>query len=223
MINRYLHSIFTSGIAVILSDTSYLDELFLNNYELAPEELAAIKEYFQAHPPTVVNGYARQDNKFPVYAITLGGEGEAIKFVGDYAGEVVDPDDEYYRSDVSSAIWDHQYEILIYTEHPDVTAWYYEIAKYILLAGLPQLTDRGCFEFQLGGGDLAPDPKYLPAYLFARRLTFKAQREFQQIDRESRFAKAVRVGGIALDSSGSSSDVGGVKTSVKTYIPEVIK
>jgi hypothetical protein len=218
MIHRYLHAIFTAGVATILRDISYLDELFADNYQLTETEVEAIKEYFAGHPPMIVNGYARQDNKFPIFAITLGSEGEEIKFLGDDAGLITDPEDEFYKSDLSSAVWEHQYDVLIYTDHPDVTAWYYEIAKYLLLAAFPTLTELGCFGYQVNGADLAPDPKYLPEYLFARRLTLRVQREFQQIDRESRMSKAFKVAGIAIDSAGSSSDVGGVKTNVKPYI-----
>ena len=95
--------------------------------------------------------------------------------------------------------------------------YYYEIVKLIILGGLPVLIDDGCFEFELSGGDLSPDPKYLPEHLFGRQITFSCQREFQIIDRDSRLLKAFRIGGIYVDSSGSPSDVGEVKTNITTY------
>jgi len=217
MIHRLLHSILTSGIQIIHNDITLLDDLFDRNFVLQDAEVSAIKEYYLAHTPEVINGYARKDSDFPLIAIVLANEGESESFLGDDAGQVMDEDDPYLHSDISSTIWTHTYNFLIYTDHPDITVYYYEIAKLIILGGLPVLVDDGCFEFSLSGGDLAPDPKYMPEHLFGRQLTFTCQREMQIIDRDTRLSKAFRIGGIYVDSSGSSSDVGEVRTNVTTY------
>jgi len=219
MIHRYLHQLLTEGVAKMLADPSLLDDLFLANYALAKAEVDSIKTFFATHPPEVINGFARVDSNFPLYAITLSNEVESLQFLADDGGMITDIEDPLYGADIETAIWTHAYEILIYTEHPDVTAYYYEIAKYILLAGLRILSDEGAFEFEMSGGDLAPDPKYLPEHLFARRITFKTDREFQIIDKNSRLFKAFQVSGIHLDRSGSPNDVGDINDGVTTYRP----
>jgi len=217
MIHRIIHSILTSGVATIVADPTLLDDLFINNFELESEEVTAIKTYWVAHPPTIVNGYPREDVDFPAVAIILASEGEDQHFIGDDAGQVLDEDSSYYNSDISSGIWKHTYNLPIYTNHPDVTAYYYEIIKMIFSGGLATLVNDGCFDFHFAGGDLSPDPKYLPHHLFGRQLIFSCSREFQVIDRATRLAKAFALRGIAIDSDGSPSDVGGVVTNVTTF------
>jgi len=219
MIHRYVYQVLTIGVQAMLDDPKLLDDLFEENYELNEAETATIKAYFAAHPPTIVNGYARQDTEFPAIAITLGAENEATTFLADSAGQIEDENNPLYGADIESAIWQHTYNILIYTEHPDVTAYYYEICKSIMLAGFGYLANIGAlFEFGLSGTELIPDPLYVPEHLFVRQLVFTCQREFRRIDRDSRLQKAFAVAGIHIDKAGSPSDVGGVKTLVTTYV-----
>lgn len=217
MIHRLLHTILTAGVTTISNDITILNELFERNFALKDPEVDAVKEYFLAHPPEVINGYARKDSAFPLIAIVLANEGESQSFLADEAGPILDPDSPYVNSDITSAIWAHTYNFLIYSDHPDITVYYYEIVKLILLGGLPVLIDDGCFEFELSGGDLSPDPKYLPEHLFGRQITFSCQREFQIVDRDSRLLKAFRLGGIYVDSSGSPSDSEVSKSNITTY------
>lgn len=219
MIHRFIHDILTNGVEVLQADPSILDELFIGNYELVSNEADTIKEYFIAHGFNVYNGYPRKDEKFPAISIVLAEEGEVEHLVGDSAGLITDPTDPEYRAEILASIWGHKYRMLIMTEHPDVTSYYYEIAKFIMLEGLDVLVDDGCWEFQFDGSELAPDPRYMPEFLFARQLIFSCQREFQRIDSASKQFRSASVGGIHVDSSGSPSDVGGVNTRVTTYDP----
>ena len=220
MIHRYLHSILTTGVTNITDDPTLLDDLFEANYGLEATEVDAVKEYWAEKPLNVVNGFARRDSDFPLIAITLASEQETQHFLGDSAGQEEDPEDEFYQYDIESAIWGHVYRLLIYTDHPDVTAWYYEIVKTILLSGLNILTGEGCFEYRMNGAELAPDPRYIPEHLYGRVLTFSCEREFQRVDRRSRIMKGFAVEGIHIDRSGSPNDVGGVKTLVVPYSEE---
>lgn len=218
MIHRHIFEVLSSGFETYKNDPTLVEDLFLENYGIEKSEADAVKQYFLAHPPSIVNGYARQDTKFPAVAIVLARETEAQKFLANEAGMIEDEDDEMFGADIESAVWEYAYSLLVYTEHPDVTAYYYELTKSIMLAGLKYLTNEGCFEYQMSGTDLAPDPRYIPEHLFARQLEFRCQREFQRIDRESRFQKAFKVVGIHVDKSGSPRDVGGVKTLVTPYV-----
>lgn len=219
MIHRYLHDILVNGVKAIQANMDLLDDLFISNYGLTQTETNNVKEYFKAKPPTIVNGYAFRDATFPLIAITLAQEGEAINFIHDDGLPILDEDDPNYLSDVKSSVWQYSYQILIYTENPDATAYYYEIMKSILLASFNDLVVLGCFQFKVMGSDLAPDPKYLPEHLFARQLTFSCQRLFEFIDEKSRLSKAFKLSGIYLDKEIGSGDIGEVKTNIKVIEP----
>lgn len=214
MIERLIYTALKEGLVTFQKNENFLEDLFVTQYGLSSTEFEAIRTHFRAKPPNVIHGYAHADAKFPLYSIVLGAEGEAVNFIGDDAGMVPmdDPDDP--GADIRSAIWDHSHDIFVYTEHPDVTLYYYEIAKAILLASQEYFLHNGVFGQRFSGMDMAPDPRYVPENLFLRRLTFKSQTEFQTLVDVNR---AFKISGIAVDSSGSPSDVGGVKTNVKPY------
>ncbi|RPI81380.1 MAG: hypothetical protein EHM34_08720 [Nitrosopumilales archaeon] len=217
MIHRHLHKLFTQGIDIITKDMSILDDLFYDNYALTEEELTSIKTYFTAKGLNIVNGYPRSDSVFPLLAIILSADREAETFLNDDAEPISDRESSYFNMDLKSSIWEYTYNFLIISEHPDITAYYYEIAKSILLIGYPQLEEIGCFDFALEGSELAPDLRYLPEHLFYRQLTFRVRMEFQQFDKESKFKKAFKVVGIHIDKNASNYDIGGVKDNVKPY------
>jgi hypothetical protein len=220
MIQRYLIDLLKDGFDAITADPLLLDDIFLENYGLAKAEVDTIKLYYAAHPVMLVNGYSRQDNKYPAIAITLGNEGESQTMLGDDAGMVDDEGGLLDHCDINSAIWEHTYLLTVISEHPDVTAYYYEMAKTILLAGLEVLIEKGLASIKMQGQELLLDPTYMPEHLFMRQIIFTCERELQQINRDSRLSKAFRIGGIAVDNSGSPSDVGGVKTNVSIYFAD---
>jgi len=220
MIQRYLIDLLQDGFDAIVADPLILEDIFLENYGLAEAEVGAIKTFFAAHPVALVNGYSRQDNKYPAIAITLGSEGESQTVLGDDGGMVMDEDDKHFRCDINVAIWEHTYFLTVISEHPDTTAYYYEIAKMILLAGLEQLTKQGLASIKVSGEELMLDPAYMPEHLFLRRIIFYCERELQQINRASRLTKAFKISGIAVDKSGSPSDVGEVNTNVIPYFDD---
>lgn len=215
MIQRYLYSLLTTGIETYQADEALLDDLFEELYELESSEIQAIKTYFQSKGLRVVNGYPRRTTDWPAVAIILAGESEFEPYVGNYAG-IID-DGELMGAEIEGSIWRHNFQLPVATEHPDVTAYLYEMIKSILFAGLQTLLNLGCFQFTFEGADLAPDTRYMPEQLFVRQLTFGCSREFALIDRQSRLGKAFRVAGIHVDSAGSPGDVGGVKTLVEPY------
>lgn len=217
MIERYLYQILDAGITAISEDPTLLDLVF-EQYELSRTEMDQIQTLWTAKPPHVKHQFARTDDTFPLYAIVLQQENEADLYLDNYAGMVEDTEDEDFASDIKSSIWQHQFQILTYTQHPDHTLYLYEVAKSIFLAA--DLQSAGLFQFQFSGSDLSPAVAYLPDHLFARQFTIAARREFQRIDRASRLGKAFQIRGIHVDKSGSSSDVGGVPTLVTPFIAE---
>lgn len=219
MIHRYINDILKNKIAEILDNPIALDDLFKRNYELVSEEQAAIKEYFANNGLDVLNGYPRKEPKAPTVYIILGDESESEHVVGDDGGFIGDDEnDQDYGKEINTSFWDHAYRLLIITEHPDVTAYYYEIVKYIMADGQDLLSEDGCFEFHMSGNDLAPDGRYIPEHLFVRQLIFKCRREFQLIVRDGPTRAGLSVEGLHVDSSGSPSDVGNVDTNVSVYV-----
>lgn len=218
MIQRFLYTTLKEGLAAIQAKPEILDDLFLDLWELSASEVAEIKTAFLAKYPGVIHGYARSETEFPVFSVVLGNEGEAAHYLGDDAGMIDDMDHPDFGSDCLSAIWKHSYQILCYTEHPDLTLYYYEIAKAILLTA--DFNSLDLFEVHVSGMDLMPDPRYIPEHLFVRQMTFECQREFMRVDKVSKLSKAFQVAGIHVDKSGSPSDVGAVKTLVTPYSPE---
>lgn len=212
MIERFIYMALRNGITQIEEDPSLLELLFRDLYELDTAEVEAIKTVFAAKTPKVLHGYAPRDVEVPCYSIILQSESESVRFLNDDAPQIDDIDDIDFGADVKSTVWEHSYQILTYTEHPDVTAYFYQIAKSIILAQGDFFDNHGVFNIQLSGQDLMPDPRYIPEHLFARNLTFRCDDEFLRVDRESLGGKAFTIGGLHIDNTGSPSEVGGVKT-----------
>jgi len=217
MINRYLKTILENGITSISNDLTLLDELFSYNFILEDGELTSCKSYFSTNGFNVVNGYPRSDSKFPLVAITLLSDRESDYVLNNDAGVLDDIPEEYTDMDLKTTIWEYMYQLFVYTEHPDITAYYYEIIKFILLENIDTFNDLGCFNLSLSGSEMAPDLRYLPEHLFSRQLTFRCNSEFTRFDRNSKVSKAFKVTGIYIDKNASKQDIGDVKANVTTY------
>ena len=215
MIQRFLYDVLKHGLEEVQKDPTILEDIFEDLWRLNPSEVEQIKVAFAAKYPGVIHGYARAETDFPVFSIVLGNEGEADHYLGDDAGMIGDVDDPDFGADCISAIWRHQYQILCYTEHPDLTLYYYEIAKAIFLTA--NLNSLDLYEVHVSGMDLMPDPRYIPEHLFVRQMSFECKREFMRVDKDSKLSKAFQIAGIHVDKSGSPSDVGAVKTLVTPY------
>lgn len=223
MIQRLLFNVLKTGIEEVTRDPTILEELFVEQYGLSRTETDAIIKLWTNKTPNVIHGYAHADSEFPLYAITLLGERESDKFIGDSAGDISDIADPDFPAEQLSALWRHDYAIWVYTEHPDATLYFYEVAKHIILtandgtpgSGPNLFVQNAVMDIDVQGMDMTPDPRYIPDHLFVRQLRFSCKREFLRVDRASRLGKAFKVAGIHVDSSGSPSDVGGVSTNVK--------
>jgi hypothetical protein len=214
MIQRFLFSALKQGIDAITEDVTLLEAIF-ENYELAEGEVESMKTLWANKPPIVRHNFARPDDSFPLFALVLVDERETDTVLADDGGIVEEEDDPLFGADIKTSFWSHNYQVLIYTDHPDATLYWYEVAKSILLEA--QLHNFGIYDLMLSGGDVMPDPDYIPSHLFVRRLTIKASREFQRVVHSSRLGKAFKVTGIHVDKSGALGDPG-VKTLVVPYV-----
>jgi hypothetical protein len=126
------------------------------------------------NPPTVTIGYPRMDGPFPIYALVLSSDTPNQQYAGlgdhDYLdmADLVEGAEFFERNEA-------QFTVYCYTEHPDLTSWWYRVLRRILNVGKYSLVRSGLQEPLLSGADLIPDPQYTPDNLFGRRLTITVQ------------------------------------------------
>lgn len=148
-------------------------------------ERGKVRTIWEQNPPSVVQGFARTDSPFPLYALTLGGEQPNQDYIGlgeqaflNQAGTTKAGQEFHKRTQGT-------FTIFVYTEHPDWTAWNYRIMRHILNVGTKYLVGRGLQEPTLSGADLMPDPQYTPDNLFTRRLTITVEFEERWTDQDA--------------------------------------
>ncbi len=218
MIHRLLYDVLTAGVAEISADLDILERFFLDSYCLESVEIEKIRDLWAKKPPAVIQGYARTDVQPPLYSITLQNESEDQHFLGDEIGIQDDPDLPGFGDDIEGSVWQHGYNIHVYSEHPDATAWYYEAAKIILQRAGGTFNDNGLFEIHMAGMELMPDPRYIPEHLFVRQLTFQCKKVMSVLV-EPDVPRVRAISGVHVDTPGESSeDVGGVETNVTPYV-----
>lgn len=216
MIQRLIYQVLQRGIELANEQPEILEDLFEENYSLTRAEVDGIKQFFRESTPDVIHGWARSDSTFPLYSIVLIRETETEHFLSDDAGQIENPSDPDYNADCYSTIWQHDYDVIAYAEHPDLVQYMYELAKSSFFAAEEAFISEGLFELHLSGSDVPPAP-YIPEHLFLRRLTFSAQREFMRTDKRSKLYKSFRLDGMHVDRSGSPSDPGPVQSNITTY------
>ena len=81
------------------------------------------------------------------------------------------------NADIFGSIFTYNYDIITYAKLPDVALYYYYLAKYFMIRERDFFIKNDLFDLNLGGADLAPDPRYMPAFLFGRTLRFSCQQE----------------------------------------------
>jgi hypothetical protein len=212
MIERIIFEYLKNSVELILRRPEILEKIFRNKHGLSEPEIAKILETFKAQTPTVVHSFARDDTKFPAWSVVLAAETEEQEFLGNAAGIDILGQDGEETTSIARA----NFQVITYTKHPDVTLWYYHIAKAIFKSQRNQfMADAGLTGVTFGASDLAPDKLYLPTFLFARQLTLSAQYEdYYEVPEQT--LRPVRVRGIQVDSSGSPGDPG-VPTNVMPY------
>ena len=183
MIERHIYTALKNGIDELEAHPLRLERIFRDYYGLAQKEVDTIRTYFEANPPSVIHNYARENSSFPLYAIILQGAEETTKVLGEYGGMVdfieaqaID-DTSAVGANIYGSIFTYNYEIITYAKLPDVALYYYYLAKYFMIRERDYFISQNLFDLTLGGSDLAPDARYMPAYLFGRTLRFSCQCE----------------------------------------------
>jgi len=208
-----------AGLDSYTADSAKFTALFEKWHLLDSDEVAEIVTYYTANRPSVIHNFPVGKQSFPLFAIVLGDQSESTGLLEDQGGFIelddalADGEPDLADSEMISTFEQSMFNILILSEHADVTLWLYHLAKDILLAGRRTFTENNVFNMKLGGADLAPDTRYEPAFLFRRILRFSCEAELMSIG--PKVGRGSKVGGMHT-SGGSDSSVGGVKTLVTT-------
>jgi hypothetical protein len=149
---------------------------------LDDDERAKARAFYAEHPPSILQGYPRADQPFPLFAVTLTSDNEAERFIG--MGEHDEP--ATVKERVAFNQWTKAaFTIFVYAEHPDLCAWYYRILRRICNVGFRFLISKGLDNPMISGAELAPDPRYTPENLFVRRLTLTVEYDEEWNDRDA--------------------------------------
>lgn len=211
-IERLLYDVITDGIAILQANPEQIVDFFVSEAFMEQAEAEKLRDLFLATPPSVIHGYARSDSKFPLYAITLGSENEEKTFMGDEGGVLDD------GTDLTSTIFSYSFNIMVLAQHPDVCLYLYSLLKQILFAAKPLLVQADLYRVAFSGADLAPDPTWMPAGLFLRRVTLSCSRQYQQAQLSSTLGKAWKIQGVHVTTAGApGEDPGGVPTNITTF------
>lgn len=125
---------------------------------------------FQRSPPSTVLGYPRTATDFPCIACVLERDVQAEEAVGQYLGETTAGETDDHAREYIGAMYDKTYGLYVYAEHPDVCLYLYHFAKAVVMGSFAVIAELGILDPHYEGGDLQPQPEYLPENMFVRRL-----------------------------------------------------
>jgi hypothetical protein len=217
VIERLIYTALTNGITELTENPERLLRFFEQTHQLTTTEAEAIQTLFLDEPPEVIHSYAREEHNFPLYAIVLSSEQETGKFLGDYGGFVTFAEAQELAdldaadSNINSSVFSFNFDIMVYTKHPDVAVYYYHLAKYFMIRARDYFKSCNVFDMVLGGSDVAPDPRYIPENLFVRVLRVSCQQVLGVI--AAKEARAFAVDGLHISVDGATT-IGCVKSLV---------
>lgn len=153
---------------------------------LEEDELVMVQRLVAQKPLKVVHGFAREGATFPTVALVLANETSAKSemFLNDYATIGTDTfgDSGGSHANIYSVGFDTLLRLIVYAENPDVTLYWYELTKFILIQSRLILARLGIDIPTLAGGDLRPLPEFLPEVIYMRelRLSFRTRQTFAE-------------------------------------------
>lgn len=219
MFERVLYDVLADSLARIAERPEALDG-FLAGLPLQDDTerdaLRAIVLDFARSARPVMHGYARSDTAFPVWSIVLASENESLRALGDETG-----DDDEDGQPIRASVWDSTFQVLVYSQHPDVTLYLYQLLRAVMISRRVELVQRsGAMNVTtLSGAELSPDRLWLPEFLFVRALTLTAQAvveglfNLQDIDAQPSTAR--RIVGVHVDDPRAGPD--GLRHLVRPY------
>lgn len=213
MFERALYDILTESLQRVVERapvlTAFLDSLPLDRDLGEREAVRKIVEDFAAMTRPVIHGYARSDTGMPVWSIVLATDSEDVRPIGD---ETDDDDDD--SQPIKGSVFKSTYQVLVYSEHPDVTLYLYQLVRAILIARRSDLTTRaGVLNVtNLAGGELSPDRIWMPEHLFVRAVSLGADAEVRGLPgladppEDDQGLRAGRVVGVHVNDPGRPLD-----------------
>ncbi len=214
-IETVLYQILLAELSSLSKDagkrTAYLAHLF--DEILGKEMREMISKNLALNCPRVFYGYARQGAEMPCVSVILEDEQESQGVLGQYVGETL-PDERGSTASYTGSFWDHTYTLLIYAEHPQITAGLYQVVKAILVGAENVIEEAGFSGMHLSGGELAPNQEYIPENIFARALRVQGRTTFSvpEYGRDpARFRVTVHADDVIVD---------GVRGGVHTFTPD---
>jgi hypothetical protein len=227
MIERMIYDALKAGIAEFQADPNKMERFFLKNRRLPQAEVDLIKTAFGRKAPNVFHQYPRID-QFPpdepaaAWAIVLADEDEDDRPLGDTSGIIgladeggLDPSNPEAGAECFNSVWNQKLMVMTITDHADLTVYYYHLCKLFLVRARPFFKDQELLDITFRGGDLAPDPRYLPGHLFVRQLTLTTKKEERMAG--SKEPRAFEVAGLHVDDGNSIEALGGVVANVTPY------
>ncbi len=147
---------------------------------LEEKELSSFQTMLLKKPPRVVHQYPRALADTPVLAIRSGAERVSIqeRYLVDYAAVGVDEYGDVGKGspiEVFQVAFDNDLSVGVYSQNADVTIFWYEAAKFVLLQARLLLAKLGVDNLVLGGRDIHPLSRYQPEDIYVRELTIQCR------------------------------------------------
>jgi len=130
-----------------------------------------VRRILDERPPTIRYGYARDTDKWPIISVVLASEAPSTDLIGDVielANGLI----------VEGEVREQRLDITIYADSPDLALYLYHWVNYAMQAHVQWFQNEGlqCPAF-VAGGELAPDPRYVPETCYLRRVTWSFRGE----------------------------------------------
>lgn len=185
MIERLFYTALKEEIDELGANPEALNR-FLAQLDLPEQERAGVIRFFNKRAPRIYHNYPRlEEVVLPLYAIILESEMESTNWLGDYEGIITEEiattlgDLSLIGADIIGALYTAKYSIwTVVEENPDLTLYYYQIAKYALMKRRNLLKTQGIISMKLSGKDIGPDQHYMPSNVFIRRLDIECVYDF---------------------------------------------
>jgi len=140
-------------------------------------EREVVRSLMAKRPPTIRYGYARDTDRWPIIGVVLASE--QVHPQGEYLDNVMGVEEVDFGEDgglelveSEGEIHEQRLDVTLYSDHPDLTLYLYHWAKYTLEAHRRWFSRWVINPSFIAGGEIAPDPRYLPEACYLRRVTW---------------------------------------------------
>lgn len=183
MLERAIYAALDDARSFIQKEPHFIDEFF-QGQGLQASEAAQIRKYWQNQSfwrrnfdnsqnekvvgVQIAHQFPRGENPdFPGWYICLMDEKDAEpRFLGDELDDVV-IDGELVS--LTGAFKQVNISVFTYATNPDVCLYYHNLLEFFLMRNRSDLKKVGLLDSAFSAGDVMPDPRYGPDYVFIRR------------------------------------------------------